>query len=131
MQNKSLSMGRMELAQSYFPFLLPRSAWNKFKSLLLEYPELSSLVKQKRRTYLPAIPSRMLNFSGILKSSNVPFIFCPERRHLLPLRDSGRGQHEPPEGDAEQGVEEITPRTILAEAMIRTENPGLAVRVFV
>ena len=47
-------MGRMELAQSYFPFLLPRSAWNKFKSLLLEYPELSSLVKQKRRTYLPA-----------------------------------------------------------------------------
>jgi hypothetical protein len=53
MQNKSLSMGRMELAQSYFPFLLPRSAWNKFKSLLLEYPELAVFATQKRRTFLP------------------------------------------------------------------------------
>ena len=38
------SFGRMELAQSYFPFLLPHSAWNKFKALLLDIPELSGYV---------------------------------------------------------------------------------------
>ena len=30
------SMGRMELAQAYFPSILPRSAWLKFRSLLEE-----------------------------------------------------------------------------------------------
>ena len=44
----------MELAQSYFPFLLPHSAWNKLKALMLDDPELSGFVKQKRRTFLPS-----------------------------------------------------------------------------
>ena len=48
------SMGRMELAQAYFPFIQPRSAWLKFRSLLEDYPELSGFAKQKRRTYLPS-----------------------------------------------------------------------------
>ena len=48
------SFGRMELAQSYFPFLLPHSAWNKLKALMLDDPELSGFVKQKRRTFLPS-----------------------------------------------------------------------------
>ena len=52
--NSQPSMGRMELAQAYFPAILPRSAWLKFRSLLEEYPELSGLAHQKRRTYLPA-----------------------------------------------------------------------------
>lgn len=52
--NSQPSMGRMELAQAYFPAILPRSAWLKFRSLLEEYPELSGFAHQKRRTYLPA-----------------------------------------------------------------------------
>ena len=48
------SMGRMELAQAYFPAILPRSAWLKFRSLLEDYPELSGFAHQKRRTYLPS-----------------------------------------------------------------------------
>ena len=48
------AIGRMELAQSYFPFLLPRSAWKKFKHLMLENPDLSSFANQKRRTFLPS-----------------------------------------------------------------------------
>ena len=54
MDNKLLSsMGRMELAQSYFPYIQPRSAWLKFKTLLLEDPDLSGFATQRRRTYLP------------------------------------------------------------------------------
>ena len=52
--NQPAAIGRMELAQSYFPFLLPRSAWKKFKHLMLENPDLSGFVKQKRRTFLPS-----------------------------------------------------------------------------
>ena len=54
MDNKyQSSMGRMELAQSYFPYIQPRSAWLKFKTLLLEDPDLSGFATQRRRTYLP------------------------------------------------------------------------------
>ena len=54
MENKLLSsMGRMELAQSYFPYIQPRSAWLKFKTLLLEDPDLSGFATQRRRTFLP------------------------------------------------------------------------------
>ena len=48
------SMGRAELAQKYFPFIQPQSAWLKLKSLLQEYPELAPLTQLKRRTFLPA-----------------------------------------------------------------------------
>ena len=44
----------MELAQLYFPCILPRSAWQKFKSLLEEIPALKYLTTLHRRSYLPA-----------------------------------------------------------------------------
>ena len=52
--NQPAAIGRMELAQSYFPFLLPRSAWQKFKTLLHENPDLSGFATQRRRTFLPS-----------------------------------------------------------------------------
>ena len=53
-QNSITSLGRAELAQKYFPFIQPQSAWLKLKSLLQEYPELAPLTQLKRRTFLPA-----------------------------------------------------------------------------
>ena len=41
-------MGRMELAQLYFPYIQPRSAWQKSDD-----PDLAHLVKLRRRTFLP------------------------------------------------------------------------------
>jgi len=48
------SFGRMELAQLYFPCILPRSAWKKLKSLLMEDPALQHLSSLKRRSFLPS-----------------------------------------------------------------------------
>ena len=48
------SLGRAELAQKYFPFIQPQSAWLKLKSLLAEDPDLAHLAQLKRRTFLPA-----------------------------------------------------------------------------
>ncbi|MBR2775511.1 MAG: DUF4248 domain-containing protein [Prevotella sp.] len=48
------TIGRMELAQLYFPYILPRSAWQKLKTLLEENPALQHLVSLKRRSFLPA-----------------------------------------------------------------------------
>ena len=53
MEHSSKSFGRMELAQLYFPYILPRSAWQKLKSLLVEDPALKHLVSLKRRSFLP------------------------------------------------------------------------------
>ena len=53
-QNQCLTMGRTQLAQMYFPFIQPKSAWEKLKALLLEDPALASLAQLKRRTFLPA-----------------------------------------------------------------------------
>ena len=44
----------MELAQLYFPCILPRSAWQKFKSLLEEIPAFKHLTTLHWRSYLPA-----------------------------------------------------------------------------
>ena len=46
--------GRMELAQAYFPAILPRSAWKKLKALLLDDPQTASLANLPRRTFLPS-----------------------------------------------------------------------------
>ena len=46
--------GRTELAQMYFPYIQPRSAWLKLRSLLAEDPSLSHLTKLRRRTFLPS-----------------------------------------------------------------------------
>ena len=53
-QINCLTMGRTELAQRYFPFILPKSAWEKLKTLLLEDPALAHLATLRRRTFLPA-----------------------------------------------------------------------------
>jgi hypothetical protein len=50
---KVQSLGRTQLAQMYFPYIQPRSAWLKLKSLLSEDPDLAHLTKLKRRTFLP------------------------------------------------------------------------------
>ena len=50
----SQSLGRTQLAQMYFPYIQPRSAWLKLKSLLSEEPDLEHLTKLRRRTFLPA-----------------------------------------------------------------------------
>ena len=48
------SLGRTQLAQMYFPYIQPKSAWEKLRALLLEDPALSHLTKLRRRTFLPA-----------------------------------------------------------------------------
>ena len=53
-QNQCQTMGRTELAQRYFPFILPKSAWEKLKALLQEYSALAPLATLRRRTFLPA-----------------------------------------------------------------------------
>ena len=53
-QNSITSLGRAELAQKYFPFIQPQSAWLKLKSLLAEDPDLEHLLRLKRRTFLPS-----------------------------------------------------------------------------
>ena len=47
-------MGRTELAQHYFPNIMPQSAWQKLRSLLAEDPDLAHLATLRRRTFLPA-----------------------------------------------------------------------------
>ena len=54
MEQSAKSFGRMELAQLYFPYILPRSAWQKLKTLLEEDPALQHLVSLTRRSFLPA-----------------------------------------------------------------------------
>ena len=53
-QDSITSLGRAELAQKYFPFIQPQSAWLKLQSLLAEDPCLAPLTKLKRRTFLPS-----------------------------------------------------------------------------
>ena len=54
MEKESKTLGRTELAQLYFPYILPHSAWKKFKSLLEEDPDLQRISQIKRRSYTPA-----------------------------------------------------------------------------
>ena len=46
--------GRTELALQYFPRLTPRSAWQKFRALLIDDPTTAPLARQSRRTFMPA-----------------------------------------------------------------------------
>ncbi len=48
------TLGRTELATRYFPYILPKSAWEKLRTLLAEDPALEHLARLKRRTFLPA-----------------------------------------------------------------------------
>lgn len=54
MEVKIKTYGRSELAQLYFPTLLPKSAWQKFRSWLDLNPRLQKLVSLTRRTFTPA-----------------------------------------------------------------------------
>ena len=45
--------GRTELAQMYFPYIQPQTAWQKLRSLLAADPALSHLAALRRRTFLP------------------------------------------------------------------------------
>ena len=54
MEQSPKTIGRMELAQLYFPYILPRSAWQKLKSLLDDDPALQHLTMLKRRSFLPS-----------------------------------------------------------------------------
>ena len=42
--------GKSELACRYFPHLTQKSAWKKLKSLMLDYPALTSIATMPRRT---------------------------------------------------------------------------------
>jgi hypothetical protein len=57
--------GRMELAQAYFPAILPRSAWKKLKMLLLDDPQTASLANLPLRTFLPAEVSVIFSTLGV------------------------------------------------------------------
>ena len=54
MEKESKTLGRTELAQLYFPYILPHSAWKKYKSLLEEDSDLQRISRVKRRTFTPA-----------------------------------------------------------------------------
>ena len=54
MEQSPKTIGRMELAQLYFPYIQPRSAWQKLKSLLDDDPALQHLTTLKRRSFLPS-----------------------------------------------------------------------------
>ncbi len=58
------AMGRAELAQQYFPFIQPQSAWLKLKALLNEDPELRHLTSIKRRSFLPVEVSLIYKHLG-------------------------------------------------------------------
>ena len=65
MEQKTKIMGRMELAQLYFPNILPHSAWKKFKSLLEEDPDLQHLTTLHRRVFLPSEVNIIYQHLGI------------------------------------------------------------------
>ena len=64
MEQSAKTFGRMELAQLYFPYILPRSAWQKLKSLLEEDPALQHLTTLKRRSFLPSEVNKICQCLG-------------------------------------------------------------------
>ena len=58
------SLGRTQLAQMYFPYIQPKSAWEKLRSLLQEDPDLAHLTKLRRRTFLPAEVNIIYQYLG-------------------------------------------------------------------
>jgi hypothetical protein len=57
-------MGRTELAQRYFPYIQPQSAWQKLRSLLADDPDLEPLATLRRRTFLPAEVAKIYEILG-------------------------------------------------------------------
>ena len=54
MENNIRTIGRMELAQAYFPDLTPSGAWKRFKLFMSDYEELSEILTANHRTFTPA-----------------------------------------------------------------------------
>ena len=63
-QFKVQSIGRSELAQRYFPYVQPMSAWLKLKALLMENPDLAPLAQLKRRSFLPCEVNKIYQTLG-------------------------------------------------------------------
>ncbi len=63
-QSRAQSLGRAQLAQRYFPYVQPMSAWQKLKALLLENPDLAPLAQLKRRTFSPAEVNKIYQALG-------------------------------------------------------------------
>ena len=61
---KPQALGRTQLAQMYFPYIQPQSAWLKLKALLQENPDLAPLTQLKRRTFLPAEVNKIYQSLG-------------------------------------------------------------------
>lgn len=57
-------LGRTELAQRYFPFLQPHSAWQKLRSLLADDPATRPLTELRRRSFMPAELDRIYQLLG-------------------------------------------------------------------
>jgi len=64
MNNPVKAYGRMELAQAYFPFLKPKSAWEKLRSVMLDDERLSQILQNKRRTFMPIEVSQIFAVLG-------------------------------------------------------------------
>ena len=62
--NSCITMGRTELAQRYFPYIQPQSAWQKLRSLLADDPDLEPLATLRRRTFLPAEVAKIYEILG-------------------------------------------------------------------
>ena len=64
--------GRMELAQAYFPAILPRSAWKKLKALLMDDPQTilcpSRPSRPPRQDCESAVRSPIDEFKNILQN---------------------------------------------------------------
>ena len=58
------SLGRTQLAQLYFPYIQPQTAWQKLRGLLATDPALEYLTKLKRRTFLPAEVNKIYQSLG-------------------------------------------------------------------
>jgi hypothetical protein len=62
--HKAQSLGRAQLAQRYFPYVQPMSAWLKLKALLQENPDLAPLAQLNRRTFLPTEVNKIYQVLG-------------------------------------------------------------------
>ena len=69
MNNQCSTLGRMELAQLYFPYIQPHSAWKKLRSLLADDPATRHLIGLRRRTFLPSEVNIIYQHLGHLAES--------------------------------------------------------------
>ncbi len=71
MNNPVKAYGRMELAHAYFPFLKPKSAWEKLRSVMLDDERLSPILT-KQTPHVHAHRS-VTNFRSARQSVSHPY----------------------------------------------------------